>query len=113
MKVYISGAIASDPDARDKFKDAEQKLLLFGHDPVNPFDIEPDCDGSCVSAVRAKTFSHTAHSWQCHLKHDLILMLMCDAVALLPTWRQSEGARLEAATAQAIDMKVAPLQDYL
>ena len=48
----------------------------------------------------------TGHTWECYLRHDLVAMLACDAVAMLDGWETSHGARLEHATAVACGMAV-------
>ena len=77
-KIYISGAVTSDPDFRCKFERAEELLREKGYIPVNPVKTE----------VEGK-------EWEYYLKKDLKKLLKCDGIYILSDWHNSKGARLE------------------
>lgn len=72
MKWYISGKISGLPtdQVTAKFKQAEQQIRAFGHEPVNPTN-----NGLGSEA-----------SWNEHLVADVALLLECDAIYLLKDW---------------------------
>ena len=43
------------------------------------------------------------------MREDLLLLLECDKVSVLPGWRESKGARLEVFVASELGMEVMPL----
>lgn len=95
MKVYISGAISNrDPEeVRKDFERAEVLLKSLGWEVVNPL-------------ANGLT---DAHTWEEHMRADLHLLLECDKIAVLPSWRESRGAMLEVFIATALGMEVIPL----
>ena len=44
------------------------------------------------------------HHWSCYMRHDLIDMLKCDGIVLLPDWFYSTGARIELKLADDLGM---------
>ena len=86
MKWYISGKISGLPtdQVTAKFKQAEQQIRAFGHEPVNPTN-----NGLGSEA-----------SWNEHLVADVALLLECDAIYLLKDWGDSRGSRIEANIAE-------------
>ena len=80
MKWYISGKISGLPtdQVTAKFKQAEQQIRAFGHEPVNPTN-----NGLGSEA-----------SWNEHLVADVALLLECDAIYLLKDWGDSRGSRI-------------------
>lgn len=47
-----------------------------------------------------------AQPWAQCLRADLVALVGCDALILLPGWPQSRGARLELTTALGLDMPI-------
>ena len=78
-KVYISGSITRDPDYREHFKAAEEKLRSMGMKVFNPTKFEADPD----------------KSWENYMRKDLAELTRCRAIYLLKGWKKSRGARLE------------------
>jgi hypothetical protein len=89
MKVYIAGPMAGLPGKnRPAFFTAERMWQDAGHEVGNPAHI-PD------------------YEYKVCLKKALAIMLECDAVAMLPGWRESNGANnLERYVANFLDMPI-------
>jgi hypothetical protein len=96
-KLYISGKITGDDNYVQKFKQAEDVLLNGGYFPVNP-----------VAHVPPKYAS-----WDTAMRLVLKTMLDCDGVALLPDWKESKGAKIEARLASDLRMPVKPVEEWL
>jgi len=98
VKVYLSGVISLGgilgPEAIAKnlqiFRDAEQVLASQGHVPLNPGSIDGQPDWH----------------WRDWMKPALAMLLSAEAIALLPGWEQSPGARLEWEVARQLDYPV-------
>ncbi|WP_297409227.1 DUF4406 domain-containing protein [uncultured Alistipes sp.] len=80
-KIYISGRISGLPidEVTAKFNEAEAKLKGQGYEVVNPLK-----NGIPVTA-----------SWEVHVAMDVLLLMGCKAIYLLPDWGLSKGATLE------------------
>lgn len=94
MKIYISGMITGCPieAAREKFAQAAQQIVAFGHTPVNPFD-----NGLDVAA-----------EWEAQMVKDIELLLGSDAIYLLKDWENSKGARIEEHIARECGLEIIP-----
>lgn len=93
-KIYISGKISGRAEeAREEFARAQRLLQDLGHTAVNPFE-----NGLGEDAP-----------WERHLAADLLALLECDAVLLLPGWEESLGARLEREVAMRRNLPVLTL----
>lgn len=87
MKVYIAGAITSDPDYKQKFKSAEKDLQLRGHDVVSPI-------------------YHSGPTYKEYLIQGLAALSGCDAIYLLSDYAASPGAQLELRFAKLVGIRV-------
>jgi hypothetical protein len=89
MRVYVSGPITNIADLnRPAFDRAAAELRAAGHEAVNPLDI-------CAAPV----------SWTDAMRVDIVELVKCDAIAMLPGWLQSKGAQLEHHIAEQLDMQ--------
>lgn len=96
--IYISGPMTGIPLLNfPAFHDAHHQLRIMGFDVVNPAEVNPDSEASRYTCLR----------------HDLAALTHCDAVALLPGWEHSPGARRELENALAMGFIVAPLGAWL
>ena len=91
-KLYLSGPISGldIEHAREAFARAQEQMEQQGWEVVNPMD-----NGVPVEAP-----------WEEHLAADIIALLDCKAVAMLPGWENSRGARLENAIARRFGMRI-------
>lgn len=71
-KIYISGQISGQPieEVAAKFEAAETMLKAQGYEVVNPLK-----NGIPANA-----------SWEAHVAMDVLLLMGCDAIYLLPDW---------------------------
>ena len=104
MKIYISGPIAGQPDFKQKFKEAEDKLRTLGWDVCNPCEVPAwPHQGECPKSYTGVVNGHTA---ACYLRGDLWELLQCDVLFMLPGWESSIGARLEHSVASHCGMTI-------
>ena len=100
MKIYIAGPMSGVEDWNfPAFFEAERQLLELGHEVVNP----AHNDGSTYEEALASA-NAGKHSWDWYMRRDLTNLITCDAVCLLPEWRNSKGASLEVQVAKGLDM---------
>jgi nucleoside 2-deoxyribosyltransferase len=81
-KFYIAGPMRGIPQSNSKaFAEATQRLREAGYEVFSPSEgqTEPATDETFTGAMKAL----------------LPELLKCDAVAVLPAWGRSEGAKLE------------------
>lgn len=85
-KAYISGQISGLPydEVVAKFKEAEERLQAQGYETVNPMK-----NGLPDNAP-----------WELHMALDIVQLLGCETIYLLPDWQQSKGATLEKTIAE-------------
>lgn len=102
---YVSGAISGLPEEVFRLNFAVACELLRGHGiaPVNPLEVQPECDDSCNSKETFDDGSYK-HTWQCYMRYDLIALLKCDMIFAQANAMQSPGAQLEIGIAQKLGM---------
>jgi len=92
MKIYLSGPITGIPDSnRPLFASVAADLRRRGYDVVSPIEHDHLAAGN---------------DWSDYLRKDLRLIADCDAIAVLPKWNRSRGARLEVYIAITLGMPV-------
>lgn len=87
MKVYIAGAITDNPNHREQFKEAEERLVAAGHAVINPCKNE------------GFTYREYINMGLCELMH-------CDAIYLLKGYENSTGATLEHDYARTVGLEI-------
>jgi len=100
MKLYVSGPMTGIPEFNyPAFEAACFALRAAGHHVVSPHEINPP-DG-------------VDHPWEWYLRRDIVGLLECEAIVVLPGWEQSRGARLETLIAEGLGMGFYTLADVL
>lgn len=91
-KIYISGRISGLPveEVAAKFEAAEAKLTAQGYEVVNPLK-----NGIPITAP-----------WELHVAMDVVLLMGCAIIYLLPDWSLSKGATLEKNFAELTGKKI-------
>lgn len=93
MKHYLAGPMTGIAEYNfPAFNAAAQKLRALGYTVVNPTEITGP-----ISEGLPRSF---------YLRQDLVYLLTCDAIILLPGWENSPGALLERAIAEQLDMEI-------
>jgi len=91
-RIYLAGPMTGYPGFNfDAFHRAAERLKAAGWrvvDPSKNFDGRTDLPRST------------------YLKADVELLVQCDALALLPGWEQSRGAKMEYLLARELDLQV-------
>ncbi len=99
-RIYISGPMRGLPDMnRRAFWNAAHYLRGFGHDVVNPHEI----NGSWEIRMEERGLKPRGADY---LERDIRELLHCDAIVLLPGWENSVGARCELAVAFTLNIEV-------
>lgn len=112
MKVYIAGPITNMPGQNlIVFEWVARHLRKNGHTPIIPHNIPPlSHAGECPEAETYPGVTigpeTDVHGGLCYLRADLVEMLNCEAVVVLPGWSLSRGALVEIATAQSVGIPV-------
>lgn len=89
--IYIAGPMTGIPEFNHPaFHAAAAKLRALGWDVVNPAEVNPDHSTEWADCLRA----------------DIVAMMDCDSVVLLPGWINSRGACLERHIAVQLGMRV-------
>lgn len=102
MKVYIAGKMRGLPlYGFPLFDSARDMLIKRGFDVVSPADLDrAEGFDPAGTAVVTEEFVQNA------FRRDFAAILTCDAIALLPNWEESGGARAELEVAQRIGLRV-------
>jgi hypothetical protein len=98
MRWYIAGPMTGLPDSNyPAFDTAAVKLRALGFDVENPAENPaPPCG-----------------SWRAYMQMAVGQLARCDAVALLPGWEASKGARVEFDLARGLGIEVMRIETVL
>lgn len=95
--VYVSGPMTGIPEFNfPAFRAAADRLRERGYTVINPADLNPDPSTSRYTCLRV----------------DLAALVEADALAMLPGWEHSPGARREVENALSMGFIVAPIEAF-
>jgi hypothetical protein len=98
QKIFLAGPMTGLPDHNfPAFDEAAANLRGAGYTVYNPAENSHSADGS----------------WAGYVKTGIRYLMTCDAVALLPGWEASKGARFEGTIAGTLGMPTKPLHEWL
>lgn len=90
--VYLSGPMSGYPDHNfHAFHEARKCLQAEGLTVVCP----------------AEAGLVDGWEWEDYMRRDIVMLMDCDAMVMLPGWEDSRGARLESTIAWQLNMEVA------
>lgn len=89
LLIYIAGKIRGVPDYHSKFAKAADRLRSDGHPVFNP--AAANMEGLPLNKI---------------MKHLMPQLCECDAIALLPGWWRSGGARVEWVLAKYLKLRI-------
>lgn len=93
--IYLSGPMTGLPDFNYPAFNAEAaRLRAIGYHVENPAENPQQA------------------TWQGYMRQALRQMMTCDAMALLPNWHESRGARIENSLAMDLGIKARPCAEY-
>lgn len=102
MKVYIAGPMTGLPEFNyPAFEQARKDLAALGHEVLCPTDAEAEND------------TGEPQAWDWYMRRAVRMVSEADAIALLPGWKGSRGARVEYALGVALNLEVRPLEGWV
>lgn len=114
LKYYLAGAMSGIPHFNfPAFHKAAAMLRAEGHYVFNPAEadinrlggIDPSIDNETGDVALAQA-RHGLSRRECLAEDTQFIALHADAIALLPGWENSSGAKAEKALADALNLKV-------
>lgn len=114
MRIYLAGPMQNYPEFNfPAFNSRTKELRDQGHEVFNPAERDIERHGGVDISKGNSTGSLeqavTNHGFNLReaLRDDLVYICQtADAIALLPGWENSKGARAEHATAVALGLKI-------
>jgi Domain of unknown function (DUF4406) len=96
--VYIAGPMTGRKNKNKKaFMEAAKYLRERGYAVVNPWEID---------------IAHPEPTWAASMRRDIEQLVQCSAVATLPGWGKSKGAKLEVGIMKQLGAVVQPVTYY-
>jgi hypothetical protein len=97
-RIYLAGPMTGLPDHNfPAFRAAAKRLQQAGWEVINP----ADNFGGCTNLPRSS-----------YLRADVALLLQCDAMAMLPGWHDSRGAKLEYLLGRELGMPIIDIATF-
>lgn len=115
MKIYLAGPMRGIPQFNfPAFFHAARQLKKQGHVVFNPAERDMSQYGEAVCHTATGDVRDVAHlgitARECFAADTAWICEHAEAIALLPRWSQSRGARAEKALAEALDLNVIYLE---
>lgn len=106
MIVYIAGPMRGLPEFNfPAFDKAAELLESYGHSVLNPAQMDRDVGFDPSSSQVSSEFLRDA------MRRDLTAICGADALAMLPGWERSAGARVEWTLASHLGLKILYLSE--
>jgi hypothetical protein len=101
QRIYIAGPMRGYPLFNFPLFDAVAAMWrTWGWEVVNPAEVDREQDGlDPENPLPERPFSE-------YMRRDIELILTVDAIAFLPAWERSQGARIEHTVATALGLKL-------
>lgn len=97
-RIYVSGPMTGYDELNyPAFEMAARQLRALGYTVVSPHELNPQ----------------EGLSYQDCLRADILGLMLCDAIALLPGHEKSKGATLERTIGEALGMKIGLYSEFL
>lgn len=113
MKIYVAGPMRGIPEFNfPAFNEATAKLRALGHTVFNPAERDNERHGKDISKGNAtgdESLAAKEHGFDLRVALGDDLAWICahaDAIAMLPGWENSKGAKAERATARALGLEI-------
>jgi hypothetical protein len=108
MRLYLAGPMKGYEELnRPAFRSVAKMLRALGHEIYNPADTHGDMP------VNVETGAAGVYPREHWLRHDLhLIAVWAEGVALMPGWRNSAGACLEAYAAQEFNLPLFEIGDW-
>lgn len=107
MKVYIAGPMSGIPEFNaPAFDAAAEAWRVAGYEVYNPAQHDRDDLGVDHALYPTGEVSQTQIPYTTFLREAVKAVASCDAIAMLPGWIKSKGARLERYVAVELEMPV-------
>lgn len=93
-RLYLAGPMTGIANLNFPLFNAEAaRLRALGHDIVNPAEINGGADElvACAAMMPDELAAH----WLTCMRKDVVALMTCDGVALLPGWERSRGVNVE------------------
>lgn len=101
MHLYVSGPMSNMPALNfPAFHEAAAALRAAGYTVTNPAELDAQDAGKTLT-------------WEQYMRRDIVALMACDGVALLPGWTESRGANLETEIAGRLGMKLWGVDGWL
>lgn len=108
MKVYLAGPMTGLPEFNfPAFDRAAEYLEEQGHEVFNPAQMDRDVGFDPASTAVSKEFLRDA------LRRDLSAICDADAIAMLPGWEHSGGAKIEWSLASHLGLEIIYLSTWM
>ena len=105
-RVYVAGPMSNMPDYNfPAFYAAAESLEKQGYEVINPAQMDLD-SGWTLEEIKDLDVAQFQEFLKGAAKRDLDALQQCDAIALLPGWENSKGARAEKAVAEWLGLEV-------
>jgi hypothetical protein len=111
-RIYCAGAMSSHPDDFNfpAFFKASEELEKQGYEAINPAQLDIDA-GYTLEKLKQLSPAEFREFLKGAVRRDLDAIQTCQAIAMLPGWESSKGAKAELAVAQWLGLDEVYLED--